>query len=104
MNIELDVKDFGLLWHTACDTSGLEIDEDHGFDWVKGNEVKDFNLEQHTYYMYWVGKEALQAIVALQILQDSGYNASLLWDGAGLSDDDLWGYAILTNKPIKNNS
>ena len=49
--------------------------------------------------MHWVGDGALQAVIALQILQSEGYKAGLFWDDCYIDgiDGDFWGWCILSN-------
>ena len=100
MNIELSIEDFGMLWHTACDTNGLEINEDHGFEWVKGDTLERFDSSK-TNYVYWVGDNAIQALAALQLVKYSCYYAGLFWDSSPFNENensDAWGFCIVTNK------
>jgi len=91
MNITINIDDFGLLWHTASNAEGLEITGGR-FEHVKGTPLAEFKPGSD-YYMYWLGENALQALVALRLLQGEGHAVCLLWDTA---DDDP-DYCLLTS-------
>jgi len=95
MNIELDMNDFRLLWHTSSNTDGFDLGYAR-FEPIKGTAREEFNFED-THYLYWVGENDLQALVALQLLQSENHIAGLFWDTAELNEEGAsWGYCIIT--------
>ena len=99
MKIEIEIEDFERLWHTSCNISQMTADDLSGFDFIKGDDLESFNfLEDH--YMYWLGDSYISALVALQILKHSGFDAGLMWDDAPFNEKNstAWGFCIITNK------
>ena len=97
MNLELTLKHFKMLSHTQCLTDGIEMSNADRFIWEDGDEIKEFDLSNS--YVHWVGDGALQAVIALQILQSEGFKAGLFWDDCYIDgiDGDFWGWCILSN-------
>ena len=103
MNIELTLKHFKMFSHTQCLTDGIEMSDADRFIWEDGDEIKEFDLSDS--HVHWVGDGALQtdgalqAVIALQILQSEGFKAGLFWDDYYIDgiDGSFWGWCILSN-------
>jgi len=99
MKIEIEIEDFKMLWHTACNIGQMSADDLSAFDFIKGDDLESFNfLEDH--YMYWLGDSYINALAGLQIVKQNGFDAALLWDEKTINEENLdaWGFCILTNK------
>jgi hypothetical protein len=89
--------------HTQCSTNGIEMSNADRFIWEDGDEIKEFDLSDS--HVHWVGDGALQtdgalqAVIALQILQSEGFKAGLFWDDYYIDgiDGSFWGWCILSN-------
>jgi hypothetical protein len=103
MNLELTLKHFKMFSHTQCSTNGIEMSNADRFIWEDGDEIKEFDLSDS--HVHWVGDGALQtdgalqAVIALQILQSEGFKAGLFWDDYYIDgiDGSFWGWCILSN-------
>jgi len=95
MNIELDMNDFRLLYHTSCSAEGFDF-EFCRFEPIKGTPREDLIIDA-SHQMYWVGEGDLQALVAFQLVLNEDPKAGLFWDTAENDGDSVWGYCILTN-------
>ena len=103
MNISLDMSDFGSLWHTAC--KGLTLEKSR-FEYMKGKKLSNLPPIYDNYF-YWLGDNDLQAIAALQLLNQSGHTAGQFRDTAPINDDPddytPWGYVLITNLSYEKN-